>query len=102
MLAGLFASLAEAGVAAICGLAGGGELHTTVYPFIIRGVTLVGIDSVRCPGPRRRAAWDRLAEATPWDRLESMFRTVGLSEVVNASRRLLDGDIRGRIVVKVR
>jgi acrylyl-CoA reductase (NADPH) len=102
MLAGLFASLAEAGVAAICGMAGGGELHTTVYPFIIRGVTLVGIDSVRCPAPRRREVWDRLAAATPWERLEPMFRTVELSEVASASRRLLDGDIRGRIVVKIR
>jgi acrylyl-CoA reductase (NADPH) len=101
MLAGLLASLTEGGVAAICGMAGGGELHTTVYPFIIRGVTLAGIDSVRCPPDRRRIAWDRLAEATPWDRLEPMFRTVALADVLSASHRLLDGDIRGRVVVKI-
>jgi acrylyl-CoA reductase (NADPH) len=101
MLAGLLASLADGGVAAVCGMAGGGELHTTVYPFIIRGVSLAGIDSVRCPHSRRRVAWDRLAAATPWERLEPMFRTIGLADVVNASRRLLDGDIRGRILVKI-
>jgi acrylyl-CoA reductase (NADPH) len=101
MLSGLLASLSEGGVAAICGMAGGGELHTTVYPFIIRGVTLAGIDSVRCPPQRRRIAWDRLAQATPWERLEPMFRTVGLHEVLSAAERLLNGDIRGRIVVKV-
>jgi acrylyl-CoA reductase (NADPH) len=101
-LPGLLASMAEGGVAAACGMAGGGELHTTVYPFIIRGVTLTGIDSVRCPRERRQRAWSRLAQATPWDRLEPMFRTIPLTEVVNASQRLLAGDIRGRMVVKVR
>lgn len=101
MLAGLLASMAEGGVVAACGMAGGGDLHTTVYPFIIRGVTLTGIDSVRCPCDMRHVAWERLAKATPWERLEPMFRTISLHDVVNASQRLLAGDIRGRIVVKV-
>jgi acrylyl-CoA reductase (NADPH) len=101
-LPGLLASMTEGGIVAACGMAGGGDLHTTVYPFIIRGVTLTGIDSVRCPRERRQRAWGRLAQATPWNRLEPMFRTIPLTEVVNASQRLLAGDIRGRMVVKVR
>jgi acrylyl-CoA reductase (NADPH) len=101
MLAGLLASMAEGGVVAACGMAGGGDLHTTVYPFIIRGVTLTGIDSVRCPRDHRQTAWQRLSQLTPWDRLEPMFRTISLAEVLSASQRLLAGDIRGRIVVKV-
>jgi acrylyl-CoA reductase (NADPH) len=101
MLAGLLAAMAEGGVVAACGMAGGGDLHTTVYPFIIRGVTLAGIDSVRCPEDKRRNAWSRLARETPWEHLEPMFRTVSLAEVLKASQRLLDGDIRGRVVVKI-
>jgi acrylyl-CoA reductase (NADPH) len=101
MLSGLLATMAEGGVIAACGMAGGGELHTTIYPFIIRGVTLAGIDSVRCPAAKREVAWNRLAQQTPWECIEPMFRTVGLNDVVNISHRLLAGDIRGRVVVRV-
>lgn len=102
MLAGLLASLDESGAVAACGMAGGGELNATVFPFIIRGVTLIGIDSVRCPAERRDAAWERLSRFTPWDRIDSMFQTISLSRVLDASQRLLDGHIRGRMVVKVK
>jgi acrylyl-CoA reductase (NADPH) len=101
MLAGLLASLEEGGVVAACGMAGGAELPATVYPFIIRGATLIGIDSVRCPPERRRLAWERLSRETPWERIDPMFQTISLSRVLDASGRLLAGEIRGRLVVKV-
>lgn len=102
MLAGLLAAMNFGGVVTACGMAGGGDLPTTVYPFIIRGVTLVGIDSAHCPRAERQRAWDRLAEITPWRCIEPMFRTIRLADVISASQRLLAGDIRGRIVVKIR
>ncbi len=100
-LAGLLAGMTEGGVVAACGMAGGGDLPTTVYPFIIRGVTLAGIDSLRCPRPLRQLAWDRLTQVTPWQCIEPMFRTLALADVIPASQRLLAGEIRGRIVVKI-
>jgi acrylyl-CoA reductase (NADPH) len=89
------------GAVAACGLAGGMDFPSSVAPFILRGITLYGIDSVMCPGPLRREAWTRLARDLDPARLESMVRTVGLAEAIPAAADLLDGKVRGRVVVDV-
>ena len=83
------------------GLAGGMELDTTVIPFIIRGVNLLGIDSVMQPFERRVVAWDRLATELTTERLVEMTRSVTLSEVTMLGPTILDGKVQGRIVVDV-
>lgn len=100
-LAGLLRSMAIGTSIASCGLAGGSQLNTTVLPFILRGVSLLGIDSVRCPQPRRRAAWQRLSRDLPADLLDQMMQTVPLEDVPTLSREILQGKVRGRIVVDV-
>lgn len=89
-----------ASVAAI-GLAGGAALDTTVIPFLLRGVNLLGIDSVMCPAPRRNTAWQRLASDLPLDKLESMIEEVPLADVPSLAQAILAGQIQGRTVVKV-
>jgi acrylyl-CoA reductase (NADPH) len=86
---------------AACGLAGGNELATTVIPFLLRGVNLLGIDSVRCPLPRRQDAWKRLAADLPLAKLDSMTETVPLSELPAMAGKILKGETRGRVVVDV-
>ena len=90
----------RAGVAA-CGLAGGSELAATVIPFLLRGVSLLGIDSVMCPQDERVAAWERLARDLPHDRLDRLTDIVPLSQVADLAPRILAGGTRGRIVVDV-
>jgi acrylyl-CoA reductase (NADPH) len=87
---------------AACGLAGGSDLPTSVIPFLLRGVNLLGIDSVMCPRPERLEAWRRLASDLPLDRLDAMTKTVPLSAVPELAPKLLAGAIRGRTVVDVR
>ncbi|WP_119354131.1 MDR family oxidoreductase [Azohydromonas sediminis] len=89
------------GVVAACGLAQGMDLPGTVAPFILRGVTLAGIDSVMAPMPRRREAWQRLARDLDAALLESMTQEIGLGDVVDAAQRLMNGQVRGRIVVRI-
>lgn len=89
------------GTVAACGLAGGMEFPATVAPFILRGVTLVGIDSVTASLERRQAAWQMLAEHLPGDRLATMVREVVLAESFAVGREILAGKIRGRVVVDV-
>ena len=93
------AGLTSYGCAAACGLAGSSDLPATVFPFILRGVSLVGIDSVRCPMPRRTAAWRRLAEVFPEGLPETMLDEIGLSEIPAKAEALLAGRIRGRVVI---
>ena len=100
-LASLLAQIRYAGAVAACGLAGGTDLPTTVMPFILRGVSLLGVDSVMCPLDIRANAWERLAEDLPLDKLDDMTETVGLSDVPSMGQRILDGKIRGRLVVDV-
>jgi acrylyl-CoA reductase (NADPH) len=83
------------------GLAGGADLPTTVIPFIIRGVALLGIDSVMCAYDRRLAAWKRLASDLPKDALASATTIIGLDDVVAAGADILAGRVRGRLVVDV-
>lgn len=86
---------------AACGLAGGVQLETTVFPFILRGVTLRGIDSVMCPQPHRRKAWARLAHDLPKDRLAAMTQKIALADVPAMAQAILKGQVRGRVVVDV-
>jgi acrylyl-CoA reductase (NADPH) len=101
VLANLLASTRYRGAVAACGLAAGMDLPVTVAPFILRGVTLAGIDSVYVPGPRRRAAWHRLAEDLPAGRLAAISRTIGLEAVEEAAAELLAGKVKGRLVVEI-
>jgi acrylyl-CoA reductase (NADPH) len=87
---------------AACGLAGGSDLPTTVIPFLLRGVNLLGIDSVMCPKDLRAEAWCRLANDLPLDRLNRMIEEIPLSNVAEFAPRILGGQLRGRTVIDVR
>lgn len=101
-LATLITELQRHASVAAFGNAGGHELHTSVFPFILRGVNLLGIDSNTCPNDRRRAAWERLDETLTDTHYEQMLnRVIGLQEIVGASRAMLQGNIQGRVVVDV-
>jgi acrylyl-CoA reductase (NADPH) len=100
-LANVLAQTRYGGAVAACGLAGGMDLPTTVAPFILRGVTLVGVDSVHCPMPRRLEAWRRLASDLDRQKLAAMTETIRLDEVFDAGRRILKGETRGRLVVTI-
>jgi acrylyl-CoA reductase (NADPH) len=86
---------------AACGLAGGSDLPATVIPFLLRGVNLLGIDSVMCPLPERLAAWDRLVRDLPLDKLDAMTETVALAALPALAGAILKGETRGRVVVDV-
>jgi acrylyl-CoA reductase (NADPH) len=101
-LANVLSMTRYGGVVAACGLAGGMDLPTTVAPFILRGVSLIGIDSVMCPLPLRQEAWRRLETDLDRGKIASMASEIGLSDVIDAGPRILAGGVRGRIVVKVR
>jgi acrylyl-CoA reductase (NADPH) len=90
------------GAVAACGLAGGMDLPSSVAPFILRGVSLFGIDSVQCPPSLRNAAWRSLESDLDRGKLEGMTRQIGLSEVIDVAGTILEGRVRGRIVVKIR
>jgi acrylyl-CoA reductase (NADPH) len=100
-LANVCASLHYGGVAAACGLAQGMELPTTVAPFILRGVTLAGVDSVMAPYARRAEAWTRLAAELPAEVLAANTATITLEDAPAVAARLLAGQVRGRVVVDV-
>ena len=100
-LANVLASMRYGGTVAACGLAQGMDLPATVAPFILRGVTLVGVDSVYAPMAKRRTAWERLARELPPELLASNTRVVGLSDVLALAPELLAGKVRGRVVVDV-
>lgn len=100
-LANLCASTRYRGVVTACGLAGGMEFPATVAPFILRGVTLVGIDSVMCPRAERLVAWQRLATDLDMDKLGVIAKEIGLDEVIPTATKLLEGSVRGRVIVDV-
>jgi acrylyl-CoA reductase (NADPH) len=100
-LANVLSMTRYGGAIAACGLAGGMDLPTTVAPFILRGVSLLGIDSVMCPLPLREAAWARLDSGLDRDKLATMTTEIGLADVIDAGQKIVDGKVRGRIVVKV-
>ncbi len=89
------------GTVAACGLAGGMKLPTTVMPFILRGVTLRGVDSVMASQQRRQRAWDALAEHLDREQLKSIYEVVPLDAVPGLAGDIIAGTVRGRIVVDV-
>jgi acrylyl-CoA reductase (NADPH) len=101
-LAHILAEVRYGGAVAACGLAGGNDLPTTVIPFLLRGITLYGIDSVMCPAPRRAEVWRRLGEVLDIDALESMTTEVTLEQLPALADEILAGRTRGRIVVATR
>lgn len=100
-LANALAQTKYGGCVAACGLAGGPDLSTTVLPFILRGVTLAGIDSVEAPMARRTEAWARLATDLPMDKLNDMSETVSLQKVLELAPEILKGQVKGRVIVDI-
>ena len=100
-LANLLSMTRYGGAVAACGLAGGMDLPTSVAPFILRGVSLLGIDSVMHPMADRRTAWQRLETELDRGKLAGMTSEIGLAEVIEAGRNIVEGRVRGRIVVKI-
>jgi acrylyl-CoA reductase (NADPH) len=100
-LANVISMIRYQGAVAACGLAGGMDLPTTVAPFILRGVSLLGIDSVMRPLADRRAAWKRLEADLDRTKLSEMTEEIGLADVIAAGQEIVDGRVRGRIVVKI-
>jgi acrylyl-CoA reductase (NADPH) len=100
-LANLLSMTKYRGAIAACGLAAGMDLPSSVAPFILRGVCLLGIDSVMCPIELRKIAWTRLARDLDSTKLVEITHEIGLGEVIDAGARILAGKVRGRIVVKI-
>ena len=100
-LVNVLAGTRYGGTVAACGLAQGGDLPGTVYPFILRGVTLAGVDSVMAPLALRQQAWARLATDLDLAKLAAMTTTIGLAEVPATCAAILEGQVRGRVVVDV-
>ncbi len=101
-LANICASTKYRGTVAACGLAQGYDFSATVMPFILRGIKLVGVDSVYCPMDERIRAWKRLADDLDLNNLEKMTSLIPLNKVIEASKDMLSGNSRGRIVVDVK
>ncbi|WP_375412497.1 MDR family oxidoreductase [uncultured Bradyrhizobium sp.] len=100
-LANLLSMTKYGGAVAACGLAAGMDLPSSVAPFILRGVSLLGIESVMCPMPLRNAAWARLASDLDHGKLAEITEEIGLDQVIAAGAKILAGEVRGRIVVKI-
>ncbi|MEE8246659.1 MAG: zinc-binding dehydrogenase, partial [Alphaproteobacteria bacterium] len=100
-LARVLAQTAYGGSVAAVGLAGGSTLETTVLPFLLRGVNLLGIDSVMCPQDRRTAAWARVVRELPMAKLDAMIQDAALSDLPRLGGEILKGQVRGRVVVDV-
>ena len=100
-LANMLSMTKYGGAVAACGLAGGMDLPSSVAPFILRGVCLLGIESVMYPIELRRTAWSRLASDLDRAKLAEITHEIGLGEVIGAGARILAGQVRGRIVVKI-
>ncbi len=100
-LARVLAQLKYGASVAACGLAGGPGLETTVVPFLLRGVNLLGIDSVMQPLANRIGIWARVAKDLPLDKLDALTETIGLAEAKKAADDILKGQVRGRLVVDV-
>jgi acrylyl-CoA reductase (NADPH) len=100
-LANVLSMTRYGGAVAACGLAGGMDLPASVAPFILRGVALLGVDSVMCPQKTRREAWRRLGTELDRQSLAQISGEIDLSGVIEAGRRILDGQVRGRLVVRI-
>ena len=100
-LANVLAQISYRGAVAACGLAQGMDLPASVAPFILRGVSLLGVDSVMCPKPERIAAWDRLAQDLDLDKLAAMTTHIPFDNVMDVASDILAGKVRGRVVVDI-
>jgi acrylyl-CoA reductase (NADPH) len=100
-LANILAATRYRGAIASCGLAGGMDLPGSVAPFILRGVCLLGIDSVRAPISQRVVAWERLARELDREKLTEITSEIGLDEVIGMGERIVAGQVRGRLVVRI-
>ena len=100
-LANALAQTRYGGAVAACGNAGGVDLPATVFPFILRGVTLIGVDSVQCPMPTRLEAWRRIASELDRRKLAEITQTIPFDQVFEAGKRILKGETRGRTVVTI-
>ncbi|WP_068299893.1 MDR family oxidoreductase [Pararhodobacter sp. CCB-MM2] len=101
VLANVIAQTKYRGVVAACGLAAGMDLPSSVAPFILRGVTLAGVDSVMCPIEDRREAWSRLAKELDLAKLEALMTELPFDQVIETAPKFLKGEVRGRVVVPV-
>jgi acrylyl-CoA reductase (NADPH) len=101
VLARLLAEMNYGGTVAATGLTGGSELNTTVMPFILRAIKLVGVEVTTCPVTVRKIAWERLSRELPVDLLEQIFKVIALAEVPHFAENLLAGKVNGRVVVDV-
>ena len=100
-LANVLSQMNYGGAVAACGLAQGMDLPASVAPFILRGVKLLGVDSVMCPKPRREQAWARLAKDLDMAKLDSLTTHIKLDDVIAAGADIMSGKVRGRIVVDI-
>ncbi len=100
-LATVLTQMKYRGSVAACGLAGGSDLTPTVIPFLLRGVKLLGIDSVMCPQEERKAIWARLARDLPLDKLDAITQTIKLEALPGWGAKILKGGVRGRVVVEI-
>ncbi len=100
-LANILTQLKYNGAVAAIGLAGGSTLDTTVIPFLLRGVSLLGVDSVMCPKDKRKTAWNRLASELPLEQLETISKEVSLVEAATMGGEILEGKVQGRVLVNV-
>jgi acrylyl-CoA reductase (NADPH) len=100
-LAAILPQIKLRGSIASCGLAGGSKLETTVIPFLLRGVNLLGIDSVVCPMKLRQTAWNRLTQDLPFDKLEHTIEMAKLDDLPRLGKDILNGGVRGRVIVEI-
>jgi acrylyl-CoA reductase (NADPH) len=100
-LANVLSQMNYGGVVAACGLAQGMDLPTSVAPFILRGVKLIGVDSVMCPKPRREKAWARLASDLDMSKLDALTTHIKLEDVIATGADIIAGKVRGRVVVDI-
>tara|TARA_Y100001960_G_C14759651_1_gene873288 strand:+ start:1670 stop:2671 length:1002 start_codon:yes stop_codon:yes gene_type:complete len=101
ILSHILSELKYGSAVAACGLAGGSKINTTVLPFILRGVSLLGVDSVMCPSSLRRNAWARLATDMPKNKLESITVVEPMKALPDLAQKILNGQIQGRVVIDV-
>jgi len=101
MFAKALAQVKYNGAAAVCGLAAGPSFPGSILPFILRAITVYGIDSVMLPKAPREAAWNRLGTDLPLDKLDSTVSEASLSDLMALAPKILKGEIRGRVVVDV-
>jgi acrylyl-CoA reductase (NADPH) len=101
ILANVLAATRYGGAVAACGLAAATDLPTTVFPFILRNVALLGVDSVNCPTPRRLAVWTRLGELLTEADFDLVTREVTLEDLPQVAEDIIAGGVRGRTVVRI-